>query len=373
MVARKIHIVYKLLVLSLFLGFSSSSYADAANPNRDLNERIYAQLLQSPPWDASLKANLAQISLVDSGSEKLQIATMINDLSSKANVHPASRQLLNLYLNNFRSTAPTSPWFRDTRLPQLIDELNRAPLERDLPPEFHCEPGTISPEILKILEALFINENAREVMRNVYHYDPLDERFHNKMIERGSPEGIPSEVNAGNLSEENPARKTRITLHHTAADTTPEAVYFGHLKGRGWGDIGYNFILSQQAIYEARLLKWRAAHAGDREKNSGNIGISLIGNFNERQPTRDEIAATTWMVCSLTDPNSPLCQEYTRAGIHLEITEVKGHRHHKATECPGDNLMACVHALDMAVKFREEMRLFWELKMEEARREGADG
>lgn len=43
------------------------------------------------------------------------------------------------------------------------------------------------------------------------------------------------------------AATTRIFVHHTCTsrmNTTREQIYNEHVKGRGWSDIGYHFIIS---------------------------------------------------------------------------------------------------------------------------------
>lgn len=97
----------------------------------------------------------------------------------------------------------------------------------------------------------------------------------------------------------------RIVLHDTGCDlnnpacnntpdpiATIQAIYRYHAVTRGWGDIGYNYIIDQQGrIYEGRYggNGSRAAHLFvDRTNdnfNFGTIGISVLGNYAKIQPT----------------------------------------------------------------------------------------
>lgn len=97
----------------------------------------------------------------------------------------------------------------------------------------------------------------------------------------------------------------RIIIHDTGCDpatnptcnnntdpvATIQAIYRYHAVTRGWGDIGYNYIIDQQGrIYEGRFggNGSRGAHTYyDRQKdnfNFGSIGIALLGNYSSKQP-----------------------------------------------------------------------------------------
>jgi len=97
----------------------------------------------------------------------------------------------------------------------------------------------------------------------------------------------------------------RIIIHDTGCDlsnetcnnnqnpvATIQGIYRYHAVTHGWGDIGYNYIIDQQGrIYEGRYggNGSRAAHVYvDRTKdnfNFGTIGISVIGNYANSQPS----------------------------------------------------------------------------------------
>src|SRR5262249_5646975 len=85
-------------------------------------------------------------------------------------------------------------------------------------------------------------------------------------------------------------------VHHTAGtnDYTPEesaAIVRGievyHVKGNGWNDIGYNFLVDRYGtVYEGRgggiTRNVIGAHA--LGFNNGTVGVSLIGNFQSTAP-----------------------------------------------------------------------------------------
>lgn len=83
-----------------------------------------------------------------------------------------------------------------------------------------------------------------------------------------------------------------ITIHHTyrPLGTNPPDPAQDRQKlieiqrfhvGKGWGDIGYHFLIgSDGTIYEGRPLGYTGTHA---PPNYGNIGVNVIGDFHEAE------------------------------------------------------------------------------------------
>ena len=127
----------------------------------------------------------------------------------------------------------------------------------------------------------------------------------------------------------------RLTIHHTlgALPMKPEdavqemrIIQRFHQKGRGWIDIGYHFLIDGTGrIYQGRPETVIGAHV--RNKNEGNVGISLMGSFHAPRKHK----ATAAQVKSLIALGRWLVQAY---GIDPET--LRGHRDHQATSCPGD-------------------------------------
>lgn len=134
---------------------------------------------------------------------------------------------------------------------------------------------------------------------------------------------------------------SRITVHHSA-DNDPvvldgstarsfEAVrdiQRAHMNGRDthYGDIGYHFVIDPYGrVIEGRDLTYQGAHAkGDN--NVKNVGICLIGNFDEEKPTEAALAALRRLLDDL------------RAKYSIARNMVYGHRDLRSTRCPGENL-----------------------------------
>ncbi len=131
----------------------------------------------------------------------------------------------------------------------------------------------------------------------------------------------------------------RITVHHSgdASDATgdPEA----HLrqferahKDKGWACIGYHFVIARDGtVFEARPIKYQGAHAtGDN--NIGNIGICLLGNFDERP------------IPPAQRKSLELTVDRLRKQYRIKPNELFGHRDFKTTDCPGRYAMQWVES-----------------------------
>lgn len=143
-----------------------------------------------------------------------------------------------------------------------------------------------------------------------------------------------------------------MTLHHTAgfgATTLAEGldqvkrIQDFHQNGRGWSDIGYQFLMDQEGrLYQGRPFinpsvpftlgppLAHGAHVGGA--NTGNIGVSLMGCYHppEGSTCRDEM--TPAAIDSLLVTFGFLAERY---GVSPEL--MRGHRDFSSTACPGDN------------------------------------
>lgn len=119
----------------------------------------------------------------------------------------------------------------------------------------------------------------------------------------------------------------RIVIHDTGCDPTTnptcnnntnpiptiQAIYRYHAVTRGWGDIGYNYIIDQQGrIYEGRYggNGSRGAHTYyDRAYdnfNYGSIGIVIFGNYSNVPPppaVYESLSRLVGWLCTLNGLN----------------------------------------------------------------------
>jgi len=137
----------------------------------------------------------------------------------------------------------------------------------------------------------------------------------------------------------------KIVIHHTATtkdlDDPMKAIrdiYYWHTMTKGWGDIGYNYIIDPKGnIYEGRFGGEMVvgAHAG--RGNHGSIGIAVLGNYQDNDPPEAVITALT----ALVKAKARLYNIDTE-GADLFRGEaypnVMGHRDIMSTSCPGEKL-----------------------------------
>jgi hypothetical protein len=121
-----------------------------------------------------------------------------------------------------------------------------------------------------------------------------------------------------------------VIIHHSAfyEDTdlrTMEAIQRLHRADRGWADVAYHFVVGRTGvIYEGRDWAVRGTHVDSY--NTGTLGICLMGNFVEQQPTDAQMASVRRLLLWVT--------------YRLQISHIAAHRTFNAqTQCPGDNLM----------------------------------
>lgn len=111
-----------------------------------------------------------------------------------------------------------------------------------------------------------------------------------------------------------------IIIHHSAGENTSVYDINRMHANNGWGGVGYNYyIRTDGTIYKGRDLAYSGAHCIG--KNDTAIGICLEGNFDNHEPSNEQMGAL--IVLSLN-----LSQQY-------DITKISPHREYNSTNCPG--------------------------------------
>ena len=150
---------------------------------------------------------------------------------------------------------------------------------------------------------------------------------------------------------------TATTNNYSEADVPKiiRGIYAYHVKGNGWSDIGYNFLVDRfgrlwEGRYGGITKAVLGAHTGGF--NVDTFAVSAIGDYEKAAAPPvmvDSIARLMAWKLSLTyrDPNATtvLTSEgggtsRYRAGTRVTFNVVSGHRDAGNTECPGKNLYA---------------------------------
>ena len=156
---------------------------------------------------------------------------------------------------------------------------------------------------------------------------------------------------------EYPEKVSKIFIHHTGSSNNldnPEQlvrnIYRSHAITRGWGDIGYNYIIDTEGnVYEGRYGGETVvgAHVGPMG-NRGSIGIAILGNYNE-----DEISdkARTALIALLAEKTKlygidPEGSSYFRGDY---LPNILGHESVMETSCPGKNILSLIPDIRKAV------------------------
>lgn len=138
-------------------------------------------------------------------------------------------------------------------------------------------------------------------------------------------------------------------VHHTAganrykkADVPSiiRGIYAYHVIGRGWRDIGYNFVVDKFGrIWEGRYGGTTKAVVGAhaRSYNAHAFGASVLGTYTRNEPTQAALTAFAELIAwkfrlHEVDPTSVSYPELK------DVPAIAGHRDGGATACPGEVL-----------------------------------
>lgn len=138
----------------------------------------------------------------------------------------------------------------------------------------------------------------------------------------------------------------RLTIHHTAmpedesedlgGDTKVrlQKILQGHKQHHQWADIGYHFIIDfEGCVWEGRNLKFQGAHAGNETFNVGNIGVVLIGNFENHEVPDKQKKGLVELV------------HYLKIKYKISSQNIFSHEHFTGTKCPGKFALPLVEQL----------------------------
>jgi hypothetical protein len=168
-------------------------------------------------------------------------------------------------------------------------------------------------------------------------------------------------------NEQKYAPISKLFVHHTVTSpdgtdpdpaATVRAIYAYHVKGNGWDDIGYNFLIDHEGrIYEGR---WARDYASGEKPtgedlndngvvgahvlnhNAGAAGVAMLGDFTNGQPTAAAGEALVKLMAWKADRhdidvlgNDPFTSS---EGVVSSFPNLGGHRDAGSTACPGNAL-----------------------------------
>lgn len=154
-----------------------------------------------------------------------------------------------------------------------------------------------------------------------------------------------------------------VVVHHTAtangytraqAPAIIRGVYVFHIKGRGWSDIGYHFLVDRfGTVYEGRKGSLDKVPLGVHTGgfNTHTIGVSIIGDYTQATPSAATLAGVAqvaaWKLATFErDPlgttvltaRSGSTHPVKKPGWTGSVPVILGHRDLGSTACPGKSV-----------------------------------
>lgn len=129
------------------------------------------------------------------------------------------------------------------------------------------------------------------------------------------------------------ARKIEKIILHCAAtpegrNVSTETIRSWHVKGRGWSDIGYHFVIELDgSVKEGRPMHRIGAHT--KGQNATSVGICYVGGIDKNKNPKD--TRTEAQKASMDKLIDALLEDFPGATIH-------GHNEFANKACPSFNV-----------------------------------
>ena len=305
--------------------------------------------------DHQIQKNLLDLLIVDSGTRTLRIRT---DKPIKVVAH-----FFNTEKKGENLVAAFDP-FDSPSLPIPAEDLRET-----RPPQYISRSEWGANESLRVWNT---SRRITEIFQKKWFETEIDEvpvRFRPKVITETSEDGRPLywPISAS-------PQIAKFVIHHTGEYVKEQrnpaeimrAIYFFHTITRGWGDIGYNYVIDPQGnIYEGRAGGPFAVGAHTAFHNIGSVGISLMGNFQTEQPTTAQTEVLSLLLAdharrfkvNLSGRTFFLGQHSANVSGHRDVA-----RADHSTACPGTYLYAKLPEIRARAEYflkvmREQKRL----------------
>jgi N-acetyl-anhydromuramyl-L-alanine amidase AmpD len=126
-----------------------------------------------------------------------------------------------------------------------------------------------------------------------------------------------------------------IVLHHSATDEGNARRFDKHHREeKGWvNGLGYHFLIGNGTDSEDGQIeagnRWvdqiDGAHAGNDKYNKQGVGICLVGNFENEEPSSLQLSSLTYLI------------NYLQERCNIPKNHVIMHKDFRKTACPGSH------------------------------------
>ena len=136
---------------------------------------------------------------------------------------------------------------------------------------------------------------------------------------------------------------SHVIVHHTVTPTFQDplvamrAIYYYHAVERGWGDIGYNYLVDHMGnVYEGRYGGENVIGGHAYQYAHGSSGIGLLGDFSTTMTTPEAQAGLVWISAWVGRNLDP----WGSSDFHEtpNLPTICAHRDVNDATCPGDGL-----------------------------------
>ena len=136
-----------------------------------------------------------------------------------------------------------------------------------------------------------------------------------------------------------------IIIHCSATkpsmDIGADEIRDWHVKGNGWSDIGYHYVIKRDGSLESgRNIKKNGAHT--KGHNAGTIGICVVGGIDDKGEPKNNYTPNQWE--SLKTLIEVLCfNDYMQSGFYI-----KGHNEFSSKACPSFDVQDWLKTVGLA-------------------------
>lgn len=151
-----------------------------------------------------------------------------------------------------------------------------------------------------------------------------------------------------------------IVMHYTALTDYPDDplteirnIYHSHAVGKGWGDIGYHYLIDRKGnIYEGRKGGEKVVGGHAKPMNKVSIGISLMGNYEDEELPAPMLKSTIELLDEISKKYSidPLGQTEYKGKIYPNI---QGHKDNTPKLDPGRYFYEKFQKIRQLVAYRQ--------------------